>query len=108
MCRIVALEAFEDVSMRNDAWPRDASGVGLLIEEPCSPRVVDVTVRVNDGADRRSVPVAQTGECVGRGFATPRVYEDQPVTGADGRYISKEIAGVDGNDLVVDRCGSPA
>ena len=44
--------------MGDDARPRDASRVGLLVDHLDAAGVVDMAVRVDDGMDRAVVPAA--------------------------------------------------
>jgi hypothetical protein len=87
--RIVAVEPIVDVAMGDDAGSRDLSCIGFLVEEPGSPTMVDMAVRVDHRMNRAIVPTAQSGECLARGLPAPRVHKHQPGIGADGAGVAE-------------------
>src|SRR5271167_2471831 len=97
MCRVVSLEALQDISMSNDARARNSFGVGLPIEKFCPPGMVDVAVSINDGVNGTLIPAAQSGERQARGLPASRIHEHQPFGGAESCRVSEQIAGMDGD-----------
>ncbi len=105
---VIALEAVQDVPVRDDAWTRNVFGVGLLVQQPRTPGVVDVTVGVDDGVDTAAVPATDRLACVFRAFPAAGIYQHQAVTGANGSDVAEKVAGGDDDHIVGNRVDGTA
>ena len=108
MRRVIALEALQDIPVRDDVRPRNPPGVGLLIEQSRAPCMVDMAVRVDDGMHRAVIPAAQRGDRLVCGLPASGVHQHKPVAGAERARVAEQVAGMDGDGVICDRHGNAA
>src|SRR5581483_5711449 len=85
--RPVAVEARGQVLVRDDVRAPPARRPRLLLERPDAEDVVDVAVREDGRVERARRPPADRGVDLAGEEEAPRVDEDEPVVGVEGRDV---------------------